>query len=123
MQIIYTFISVNLEKEFGLTITQIALANSIYTWTFAILQFFSGLVFNVFSSKKVYLFSISTIILGFLLLINGNNFSHLVLSQMLIATGASFGFIGAAHISSICLPTTQFWLMFHMCRRFQVFLL
>ncbi len=52
MQIIYTFISVNLEKELGLTIAQVALANSAYTWTFAILQFFSGATFNVFSSKK-----------------------------------------------------------------------
>ncbi len=53
MQIIYTFISVNLEKELGLTIAQVALANSAYTWTFAILQFFSGATFNVFSSKKI----------------------------------------------------------------------
>lgn len=111
MQIIYTFISVNLEKELGLTIMQVALANSVYTWTFAILQFFSGATFNVFSSKKIYSFSLSTIILGFLILVNGNNFSHLILSQVLIATGASFGFIGAAHISSICFPVAQFGLM------------
>ncbi|MBC6686299.1 MFS transporter [Wolbachia pipientis] len=114
MQIIYTFISVNLEKELGLTIMQVALANSVYTWTFAILQFFSGATFNVFSSKKIYSFSLSTIILGFLILVNGNNFSHLILSQVLIATGASFGFIGAAHISSICFPVAQFGLMFSL---------
>lgn len=86
MQIIYTFISVHLEKELGLTITQVALANSAYTWTFAILQFFSGAMFNVFSSKKIYSFSLSTIILGFLVLVNGNKFSHLILSQVFIAT-------------------------------------
>jgi MFS family permease len=114
MQIIYTFISVNLEKELGLTITQVALANSVYTWTFAILQFFSGATFNVFSSKKIYSFSLSTIILGFLILVNGNNFSHLILSQVLIATGASFGFIGAAHTSSICFSAAQFGLMFSL---------
>ena len=114
MQIIYTFISVNLEKELRLTITQVALANSVYTWTFAILQFFSGATFNVFSSKKIYSFSLSTIILGFLILVNGNNFSHLILSQVLIATGASFGFIGAAHTSSICFSAAQFGLMFSL---------
>lgn len=114
MQIIYTFISVNLEKELGLTITQVVLANSVYTWTFAILQFFSGATFNVFSSKKIYSFSLSTIILGFLILVNGNNFSHLILSQVLIATGASFGFIGAAHTSSICFSVAQFGLMFSL---------
>jgi MFS family permease len=114
MQIIYTFISVNLEKELRLTITQVALANSVYTWTFAILQFFSGATFNVFSSKKIYSFSLSTIILGFLILVNGNNFSHLILSQVLIATGASFGFIGAAHASSTCFSAAQFGLMFSL---------
>ncbi|WP_156488222.1 MFS transporter [Wolbachia endosymbiont of Dactylopius coccus] len=87
---------------------------SVYTWTFAILQFFSGATFNVFSSKKIYFFSLSTIILGFLVLVNGNNFAHLILSQVLIATGASFGFIGAAHISSICFPVAQFGLMFSL---------
>lgn len=114
MQIIYTFISVNLEKELGLTIAQVALANSAYTWTFAILQFFSGATFNVFSSKKIYFFSLSTMILGFFVLINSDNFSHLILSQVLIATGASFGFIGAAHTSSICFSAAQFGLMFSL---------
>ncbi|WP_395462778.1 nitrate/nitrite transporter [Wolbachia endosymbiont of Cantharis cryptica] len=114
MQIIYTFISVNLEKELGLTITQVALANSAYTWTFAILQFFSGAMFNVFSSKKIYSFSLLTIILGFLVLVSSNDFAHLILSQVLIATGASFGFIGAAHISSMCFPVAQFGLMFSL---------
>lgn len=114
MQIIYTFISVNLEKELGLTIMQVALANSVYTWTFAILQFFSGAMFNVFSSKKIYFFSLLTMIFGFFVLINSDNFAHLILSQLLIATGASFGFIGAAHISSICFPVAQFGLMFSL---------
>jgi MFS family permease len=114
MQIIYTFISVNLEKELRLTITQVALANSAYTWAFAILQFFSGATFNVFSSKKIYFFSLSTMILGFFVLINSDNFSHLILSQVLIATGASFGFIGAAHTSSICFSAAQFGLMFSL---------
>jgi MFS family permease len=114
MQIIYTFISVNLEKELRLTITQVALANSAYTWAFAILQFFSGATFNVFSSKKIYFFSLSTMILGFFALINSDNFSHLILSQVLIATGASFGFIGATHTSSICFSAAQFGLMFSL---------
>ncbi|MGL9725455.1 MAG: MFS transporter [Wolbachia sp.] len=114
MQIIYTFISVNLEKELELTITQVALANSAYTWIFAISQFFSGAIFNVFSSKKIYFFSLSTIIIGFLILIISDNFVHLILSQLLIAIGASFGFIGAAHISSICFSVAQFGMMFSL---------
>ncbi|MGL9718537.1 MAG: MFS transporter [Wolbachia sp.] len=114
MQIIYTFISVDLEKELGLTIAQVALANSAYNWTFAISQFFSGAMFNTFSSKKIYFFSLSTMILGFLVLINSESFSHLILSQVLIAIGASFGFVGAAHISSICFPVAQFGLMFSL---------
>ncbi|MDR1261659.1 MAG: MFS transporter [Rickettsiales bacterium] len=114
MQIIYTFISVDLEKELGLTIAQVALANSAYNWTFAISQFVSGAMFNVFSSKRIYFFSLSTMILGFLVLINSDNFSHLILSQVLIAIGASFGFVGAAHISSICFPVAQFGLMFSL---------
>ncbi|MDM8335031.1 MFS transporter [Wolbachia pipientis] len=69
MEIIYTFISVDLEKELRLTITQIALANSVYTWTFAISQFFNGKMFNVFSSKKFYSFSVSTMILGFFVIL------------------------------------------------------
>lgn len=114
MQIIYTFISVNLEEELGLTITQIALANSLYTWTFAILQFFSGSMFNIFSIRKIYFFSLSTMILGFILLIHGSNFSYLILSQVLLATGASFGFVGAAYVSSVCFPITQFGLAFSL---------
>ncbi|MGL9717507.1 MAG: MFS transporter [Wolbachia sp.] len=114
MQIIYAFISVDLEKELGLTIAQVALANSAYTWTFAVSQFFSGAMFNVFSSKRIYFFSLSTMIFGFFVLINSDNFAHLILSQFLIAVGASFGFIGAAHISSICFPVAQFGLMFSL---------
>ncbi|WCR57644.1 MFS transporter [Wolbachia endosymbiont of Ctenocephalides felis wCfeJ] len=114
MQIVYTFISVHLEKELKLTIAQIALANSAYNWTFAILQFFSGAIFNAFSNKKIYFFSLSAMIFGFFILINGNNFAYLILSQLLIAIGASFGFVGAAHISSICFPIAQFGLMFSL---------
>ncbi|WP_349292705.1 MFS transporter [Wolbachia endosymbiont of Frankliniella intonsa] len=114
MQIIYTFISVNLEKELGLTIAQVALANSAYTWTFAISQFFSGAMFNVFSSKKIYFFSLSIMLFGFFVLIKSDNFAHLILSQFLIAIGASFGFIGAAHVSSTYFPLTQFGLMFSL---------
>ncbi|MGL9762767.1 MAG: MFS transporter [Wolbachia sp.] len=114
MQIIYTFISVDLEKELELTIAQVALANSAYNWTFAISQFVSGAMFNVFSSKRIYFFSLSTMILGFLVLINSENFSYLILSQVLIAIGASFGFIGAAHISSTCFSVAQFGLMFSL---------
>lgn len=114
MQIIYTFITMDLERELRLTITQIALANSVYTWTFAISQFFSGATFNIFSSKKIYFFSLSTMIFGFFVLINSDNFAYLILSQVLIAIGASFGFIGAAHISSICFPVAQFGLMFSL---------
>lgn len=65
MQIIYTFISLDLEKELGITIAQVALANSAYTWTFAISQFFSGAMFNAFSSKKIYFLSLSIMIFGF----------------------------------------------------------
>lgn len=114
MQIIYTFISVDLEKELGLKIAQVALANSVYNWTFAISQFFSGAMFNTFSSKKIYSFSLSTMVLGFLVLINSDNFFHLILSQVLIAIGASFGFVGAAHVSSTCFPIAQFGLMFSL---------
>ncbi|MDR2609660.1 MAG: MFS transporter [Rickettsiales bacterium] len=114
VQIIYTFISVDLEKELGLTVAQVALANSVYNWTFAIAQFFSGAMFNIFSSKKIYSFSLSTMTLGFLVLINSENFSQLILCQVLIAIGASFGFVGAAHISSTCFPAAQFGLMFSL---------
>lgn len=114
MQIIYTFISVDLEKELELTITQVALANSVYTWTFAVLQFFSGAMFNIFSIRKIYFFSISAMILGFILLIHGNHFIYLLLSQILIAVGASFGFVGAAYVSSVCFPITQFGLAFSL---------
>lgn len=69
MQIIYSFINMNLEKALGITIAQVALANSVYTWTFAISQFFSGAMFNVFSSKKIYFFSLSIMIFGFLSLL------------------------------------------------------
>ncbi|MGL9732604.1 MAG: MFS transporter [Wolbachia sp.] len=121
MQIIYTFISVYLEKELGLTIAQVALANSTYNWTFAISQFISGVMFNIFSNKRIYFFSLSTIILGFLVLINSENFSDLILSQVLIAIGASFGFIGAAHISSTCFPIAQFGLMFSLVQTISSF--
>ncbi len=104
----------NLEKELGLTIAQVALANSAYTWTFAISQFFSGAMFNVFSSKKIYFFSLSIMLFGFFVLIKSDNFAHLILSQFLIAIGASFGFIGAAHVSSTYFPLTQFGLMFSL---------
>lgn len=114
MQIIYTFISVDLEKELGITIAQVALANSAYTWTFAISQFFSGAMFNVFSSKKIYFLSLSIMIFGFFILISSDSFVHLILSQFLIAIGASFGFVGAAHISSTYFPITQFGLMFSL---------
>ncbi|WP_232503158.1 MFS transporter [Wolbachia endosymbiont of Cimex lectularius] len=90
------------------------MANSAYNWTFAISQFVSGAMFNVFSSKRIYFFSLSTMILGFLVLIDSENFSHLILSQVLIAIGASFGFIGAAHISSTCFPVAQFGLVFSL---------
>ncbi|WP_333024019.1 MFS transporter [Wolbachia endosymbiont of Pentidionis agamae] len=112
MQVLYTFISIPLEKELHLTSTQIALANSIYTWIFAVFQLFSGTTFSIISSRKVYFFSIIAIILGFILLINSASFISIILSQVLLAVGASFGFVGAAYFSSICFPIKKFGLIF-----------
>ncbi|MGL9726260.1 MAG: MFS transporter [Wolbachia sp.] len=77
-------------------------------------NFSVGRYLTFFLVKKFIFFSLSTIIIGFLILIISDNFVHLILSQLLIAIGASFGFIGAAHISSICFSVAQFGMMFSL---------
>jgi MFS family permease len=55
----YAIVNSNVQKDIGLTIAQVGTIAAVYTWAFAICQFFGGALLDRLGSRKVLPISIA----------------------------------------------------------------
>jgi len=108
----YQIINNDLKKDIGLTVQQIGLIAAVYTWVFAIVQLFAGSILDKLGVHKVLPFAILTVTVGAFLLANAENFEMVILSQTVLAIGASFGFVGAGFVGGTWFGFAKFGFMF-----------
>ena len=59
----YAIVSGNVQKDVGLSVTQVATIAATYTWVFALFQFYGGALLDQLGSRKVLPISIALVVL------------------------------------------------------------
>lgn len=107
----YAVTNVYVAESIGLSLVQVGIVGSVYTWVFAISQFASGSVLDTFGSRALPIACL-LVALGAFGFANAPNIQILLLSQVLIAIGASFGFIGAGFVGGMWFQPIKYGFMF-----------
>lgn len=100
-------------KSLSLTLTQVGLVGSIYTWVFAVSQFASGSILDKFGTRALPI-ACALVALGALMFANAVNFQMVLVAQVITAVGASFGFIGAGFVGGLWFTPIKYGFMFAM---------
>ncbi|MCC2031089.1 MFS transporter [Microbacterium allomyrinae] len=108
----YAVVSPEIQASAGLSLAQIGLAASVYTWVFAFVQFFSGSLLDRFGSRPLLAIAVAMVAVGAFLYAGTTSFASLALAQTVLALGASFGFVGAGYIGGKWFPVARYGLMF-----------
>jgi MFS family permease len=108
----YSIVNPSVQKDVGLSVSQVATIAAVYTWAFAICQFFGGALLDRLGARKVLPVSIALVTLGIFVFANANTYGMLLLSQIIIAAGSCTGFVGAGYIGGQWFGMAKFSLMF-----------
>ncbi|WP_411116606.1 MFS transporter [Streptomyces sp. 058-1L] len=108
----YAVVSPEIQKTASLTVAQIGLAGSIYTWAFALCQFFSGALLDRFGSRPLLAVAVAFVTAGAFLYAQTDSMATLIAAQIVLAIGSSFGFVGAGYIGGQWFPAARYGLMF-----------
>lgn len=108
----YSSANVRVQQDLGLTISQVSMVAAVYTWVFAVFQFFSGALLDRLGAGKVTPVAISLVTIGILIFANAQSFEMLLVAQFVIACGACFGFVGAGFIGGQWFGLAKYSVMF-----------
>lgn len=95
-----------------ISLTQLSLIAAVYTWTFAISQLFSGALLDRLGARRVFLPAMLFVTAGTVIYATAQNFAMLLVSQAVIAVGASVGFVGAGFVGGAWFGMAKFGFMF-----------
>lgn len=108
----YSIVNPAVKQDIGLTVAQVGIVAAIYTWVFALCQFFSGALLDRFGARRVLLPAILLVCIGVFIFANATRFEGLLLSQLFIAVGACTGFVGAGYVGGSWFGMAKFSFMF-----------
>ncbi|HUS26252.1 MAG TPA: MFS transporter [Nevskiaceae bacterium] len=112
LQTSYAVLSPKIENELMLTIAQIGLVSSVYTWAFAAIQFISGPLLDRFGLRKCMPWAVAFVVLGAFLYSSAHSIEALLVAQILLALGAAFGFVGAGFAGDKWFGAAKYGVMF-----------
>lgn len=108
----YSVVNPSVQEDVGLSISQVSTIAAIYTWAFAICQFFGGALLDRLGSRKVLPISIALVTLGIFVFANAESYGMLLLSQVIVAIGSCTGFVGAGYVGGQWFGMAKFSFMF-----------
>jgi MFS family permease len=108
----YSIINPGMQKDAGITSTQVGIVAAAYTWVYAIGQLFSGALLDRLGARKVLLPAIALVTSGAFIFAHASSFTGLVMSQMVLALGACAGFVGAGYVGGQWFGPARFSFMF-----------
>ncbi|MCZ6719085.1 MAG: MFS transporter [Gammaproteobacteria bacterium] len=112
MQTGYAITNIQVSKDLGLTIAQVGFIGSVYTWVFAVTQFASGAILDRLGAQRVLPIACGLVTLGAFLFAHAEGPLVLICAQVLLAIGASFGFIGAGFVGGQWFEPLKYGFMF-----------
>jgi MFS family permease len=104
--------NLRVQNDIGLTIAQVSMVAALYTWVFAVGQFFSGALLDRLGAGRVIPVAISLVTLGIFIFANAQSFEMLLIAQFVIACGACCGFVGAGFIGGQWFGFARYSVMF-----------
>ncbi|MCC8361681.1 MFS transporter [Lysobacter sp. A6] len=108
----YAIVNASVQKELSLSVAQVGMIAAAYTWVFAVFQLLSGPTLDRLGARRVLLPAIVLVTAGIVLFANARSFEALLLSQALVAIGASTGFVGAGYVGGQWFGMAKFSFMF-----------
>jgi len=108
----YSIVNPSVQKDTGLTVVQVATIAAVYTWVFAICQFFGGALLDRLGAHKVLPVSIALVMIGVFVFANARSYEMLLLSQVILAIGSCTGFVGAGYVGGQWFGMAKFSFMF-----------
>ncbi|MFK4444054.1 MFS family permease [Caballeronia udeis] len=108
----YSIVNSEVQKSASLTVKQVAGVAAVYTWVFAICQFFGGALLDRLGVHKVLPISVVLVTAGVFLFANADSYNTLLVSQFVMAVGACTGFVGAGYIGGQWFGMSRFNFMF-----------
>lgn len=108
----YGIVSGNVQKTLSLSVVQVSTIAAVYTWAFALFQFFGGALLDRLGARKILPISIALVVLGVFMFANANSFEVLLLSQVVLAIGSCTGFVGAGYVGGQWFGMAKFSFMF-----------
>jgi MFS family permease len=108
----YSIVNPNVQKDVGLSIAQVGTIAAVYTWAFAIFQFFGGALLDRLGARRILPASIALVTLGIFVFAHAQTYGMLLLSQVIIAIGSCTGFVGAGYIGGQWFGMAKFSFMF-----------
>lgn len=108
----YSIVNPSVQKDTGISIAQVGTIAAVYTWAFAICQFFGGALLDRLGSRRVLPISIALVTVGIFLFANASSYSMLLLSQVVVAVGSCTGFVGAGYVGGQWFGMAKFSFMF-----------
>lgn len=108
----YSVVNPSVQQDVGLSIAQVSTIAAVYTWAFAISQFFGGALLDRLGARKVLPVSIALVTLGIFVFANAKSYEMLLLSQVIVALGSCTGFVGAGYIGGQWFGMAKFSFMF-----------
>jgi MFS family permease len=108
----YSIVNPDVQKSTSLTVAQVATIAAVYTWVFAICQFFGGALLDRLGAHKVIPISVVLVTAGVFLFANAQSYGTLLVSQFVMAVGACTGFVGAGYIGGQWFGMPRFNFMF-----------
>jgi MFS family permease len=114
----YAIVSPDIQEDADLTLSQIGSAASVYTVAFAVFQFFSGSLLDRYGTRPLMAMAVALVTIGAFLYAATSSFGTLVLAQIILAIGSSFGFVGAGYIGGKWFAAARYGLMFGLVQMF-----
>ncbi len=108
----YAIVNPNVQEDLSLSLTQVGIVAATYTWVFALCQLLSGPTLDRLGARRVLLPAIVLVTIGITLFARAQSFQMLLLSQALVAIGASTGFVGAGYVGGQWFGMAKFSFMF-----------
>jgi MFS family permease len=108
----YSIVNPSVQKDIGLTVTQVGLIAATYTWSFAVFQLFSGALLDRLGANKVLPPAIAIVTAGVFLFAHAGSVETIIAAQLVLALGACAGFVGAGYVGGQWFGMAKFSLMF-----------
>ncbi len=101
-----------IQQSLGLTMAQIGLVGSMYTYAFCLIALPSGSLLDRFGVRRVVPLAIACVTLGTFIFANADSLSMLLVGHFLMGCGGAFGFVSAGFVSATWFTPARFGLMF-----------